>query len=85
MTDNTPPSLHDFEHNEHMEMLSKYQENVGKLRDNFGTENQLKGHNFPNTVRQQLEIQLAARTRLNSFSPNRREVGLYLLEERVSR
>ena len=70
MTDNTLLSLHEFEHNEQMEMLSRYEENVGQLRDNIDTENKLEGHNFPNTLRQKLEIQLAAGKNIWQFNGN---------------
>ena len=61
LTDNTLLSLHELEHNEQMEMLSRYEENINSLWDNFGTEYEPEEQKFPNTMRQELEIQLAAR------------------------
>ena len=46
MTDNTPPSLHDFEHNEQMEMLSKYEENVGNCGTTLVQKISLTGTTF---------------------------------------
>ena len=52
-------SLHEFEKNEQIEMLRRYEERRNRLWDNFGAEHE--DDDFPNNIRQQLDSDNVAR------------------------
>ena len=59
LSEDTILSLHEFEHNEQIEMLKKYEESRNRLWDNFGAEHE--NDDFPKNVRQRLDSDKAAK------------------------